>query len=228
MLNAIIRVLGLTAVAPWIDRLPLPVARAVRLAVLLVLGVVPIVLFVRGTINYVDALLWLQIETVTIWAWGTIRLFSGQNQEKRGFARTFFPLHYGGFTVLPLIITLPLFVPDLPPTTPGWTFLVVGVVSFLAYGWSIRGDILRGAPFIALDWAHAYARMVVSYAALFIGIPLVPHTSNGVPTDGDPSLALPLGVLVLSLKLLVELVLYAVREHRIGQDHTVRSGRRAP
>lgn len=218
MLNGVARVLALTAMAPWIDRLPLAAARLVRLAIVLLVGIVPIVLVARGAINYADVLIWLQIETVTIWAWGTLRLLAGRRREKQSFAAVFFPFHYGGFTVLPMVIGIIMMARHLPPVSSPWTFVVVGLVSFLAYGWSIRGHVLAGRPFGVLDWVQAYARMAVSYGALFVTLPLIPHESNGVDQPGDPSLGPLLGVVVLSVKFVVELVLFALRERQVSSE----------
>lgn len=229
MLSGVTRVLALAAMAPWIDRLPLRAARAVRFAIVLLVGVVPIVLMARGAINYTDALLWLQIETVTIWAWGTLRLLAGRRRASgpwlrmSSFSVLFFPFHYGMFTVVPLLIAPLMYGRELPPVGSASTFVVVGLVSFLAYGWSMRGHVLGATPFGVLDWVQAYARMAVSYAALFIGFPLIDHESNGVDVAGDPSLGPLLGILVLALKFVVELVLFGLRERQISSEVLTRS-----
>jgi hypothetical protein len=233
MLTAASRILSLAVFGAWIDRLPVAIARWVRFVVVLVVGFTPLLALWTDRINYSDAMLWLQIETVTIWFWSSLRIWvagrptgsssdpGGRKLGDRGFARTFFPLHYGGFTVLPLVIGAALYGRDLPPRATWVAFVVVGLLSLLVYGWSMRGALRTGVPFGALDWAHAYARMAVSYAALFVGIPLVPHESNGVPMPGNPDLGLALGSVILGAKLVVEVVLWALREWHGPRDAEV-------
>lgn len=239
MLTPLARILGLVLLGRWIDQLPPALARWVRLVVVLVVGFTPLFALWADLINYADALFWLQIETVTIWFWSSLRLWtadrfaaaSGSARRGRGrspgggFARTFFPVHYGAFTLLPLLIGAGIYDRHLPPKSPLLVFVVVGLASLLVYGWSIRGSLLNGHPFEALDWVHAYARMAISYAALFIGIPLIPHESNGVDVLGNPGLGPALGSLVLGLKLIVEVVLWMMREaQNRSEDAHAREG----
>lgn len=57
---------------------------------------------------------------------------------------------------------------------------------------------------------------------LFIGGGIVDHTTNGVPVEGDPGLGLMLGLIVLSLKLVVETVLLAWRD--VAEARAARRG----
>lgn len=210
MIGVLGRIVGWVFLGALVDRLPPGAGRVVRILVVLVNTLVPVVLAASHRLAFADALMWLQIETVTIWVWGVVRAVRSRGGSRSAMV-AFFPVHYGLFAVVSFVLAW-AFYSGLPRVGTAGTYAVGLLVSIALFGWANRGSLLRRDTMNPLDWVHAYVRMGVAYAGVFLGFPLVDHLQDRVPVEGDPSLAPLLAIVLLSVKALAEILLMVVRE----------------
>ncbi len=215
------RVLGVQLALGLGDGLSERASRRLLAMVVLVAGLAPVVAVLTGAIGYGDVWLWLAIEVLTIYAWTMVRLLRAYRVGGNGpVAVGFFGLHFGGFALVPFFVGLLLVLPWSPLRSPWLTVVGLGGLGFLAFGWSVRGEVRDRLPVGIGTFVQAYARMVLAYAALFV--PLVAVGRSSASTD-DPLPPISqareavVAVLVLFAKLALELVLVLAWKVREGE-----------
>ncbi len=168
--------------------------------------------------------LWLAVEVLTIYAWTVLRLVRRLREGPVSvFAAGFFGLHYGGFALVPFGVGISTVLPWAPLRAPWLTVLALGGIGFVAYGWSVRGQVRDRVPVKLRDFIQAYARMMLAYAALFA--PLVATGQSEVSSSqplapaGEGTQAV-VALVVLLAKLALELFLVVgVGRYEDGMVH---------
>ncbi|GIL35002.1 DUF6498-containing protein [Phycicoccus sp. DTK01] len=221
VLTGLGRVLGLQLVLRLTAGMPRAAARALLAATVVVVNGAPMLAVATGAIGYGDVWLWLALEVVTIYVWTLARALLSRDADGRSRARSFgtlfFAVHYGGFALVPFLVGLATVLPVAPLRSPWLTVLVLGGLGFVAAGWAGAGRLRERRPLGIGDFVRAYARMALAYAALF-----VPLVAQGVGSNDDVTRLTAgqergLALVVLTVKLVLELLLVLAVERRDGR-----------
>lgn len=199
------RLLGMTLVGAWLDRQPPVVAALGRLLVVIVIFGLPVVFALTGALTFWEAWWWLWVDALVVGFWAIVALSSWTS-------RVFFTFHYLiMFTGISAIVMATHTGHGLPRTITWWSLAVFGVVSFIVHGWQTRGQWYppagHGSPLSDnAIMTYPYLRLAVVYFGVFVPI-TVPGSLATDPAEVDPATTLMPTVVLMSVKLVLELLL---------------------
>lgn len=220
VLDLLLRMLGLRALAYAGSRLSDPTARTITALVLIAANLLPIIAVLRGSAGAGDVFVLYWLENVVVWFTTTIKILTAAGNETSVAGRVgmaaFFAFHFGVFTIVHGVFSF-----VIAGITGGfhggpWYWLVtvgaifVSHVVSLGVNWFGRGERTVVTPQRAV--AMPYPRMLVLHFAIIGGFFLAMRPWDGPPEFGDGASTLPV-VLLCTVKTALDLVLH-LRERR--------------